>query len=87
MQKYYICPECKGHLKVGEYIIFTVKNQKEESGFLLLHPRIGNYDSIKHPSFSFKKGEPHCFPLPTLLSFSAIEIRQEPGSCNHEGQG
>jgi len=71
MQKYYICPECKGHLKVGEFIIFTVQNQKEESGLLLLHPRIGNYDSIKHPSFSFKKGEPLAFYCP-LCSASLL---------------
>lgn len=64
MQKYYICPECKGHLKVGEYITFTVSNQKAESGLLLLHPKIGNYDSIKHPSFNFKKGEVLDFHCP-----------------------
>ncbi len=57
MQKFYSCPNCKGHLKVGEYIIFGVRNQKQEGGLLLLHPRIGNYDSIKHPSFDCKMGE------------------------------
>jgi hypothetical protein len=62
MQKYYVCPECKGHLKVGEYIIFTARNQKKESGLLLLHPKIGNYESIKHPTFKFAEGE--------LLEFS-----------------
>ena len=71
MQKYYICPECKGHLKVGEYIIFTVQNKNEESGLLLLHPRIGNYDSIKHPAFNFKKGEPLDFQCP-LCSASLL---------------
>ena len=30
MQKYYICPECRGHLKVGEHIVFTAKNEKGE---------------------------------------------------------
>ncbi len=64
MQKYYICPECKGHLKVGEYIIFAAKNQKKESGLLLLHPKIGNYDSIKHPSFKHRKGEAIDFYCP-----------------------
>jgi hypothetical protein len=65
MQKYYICPECKGHLMVGEYIVFVAKNQNKESGLLLLHPNIGNYDSIKHPTFTFKKGEllEFCCPL------------------------
>lgn len=71
MQKYYICPECNGHLKVGEYIIFTAKNQKKESGLLLLHPGIGNYTSIKHPTFSYQKGEPLDFYCP-LCSASLV---------------
>jgi hypothetical protein len=57
MQKYYSCPSCKGHLKVGEYIILKARNRKQECGLLLLHPGIGNYDSIKHPSFDFTMGE------------------------------
>ena len=57
MQKYYICPECRGHLKVGEHIIFTSKNLKGERGLLLLHPEIGNYSSLKHPSFKYDKGD------------------------------
>ncbi len=64
MQKYYVCPECKGYLKVGEYIVFTARNQKKESGLLLLHPNIGNYDSIKHPSFDYRKGESLDFYCP-----------------------
>ena len=65
MQKYYICPECRGHLKVGEHIIFTAKNSKQQKGLLLLHPEIGNYTSIKHPSFKYTKGESldFCCPL------------------------
>jgi hypothetical protein len=65
MEKYYICPVCRGHLKVGDYIIFTAKNQKKQSGLLLLHPNIGNYDSIKHPAFKFREGESleFCCPL------------------------
>jgi hypothetical protein len=71
MQKYYTCPECRGHLKVGEYIIFTAKNQRNESGILLLHPKIGNYDSIKHPAFTIKKGETLDFFCP-LCSASLV---------------
>ena len=75
MQKYYICPQCKGHLKVGEYIVFTAKNLKKEGGLLLLHPKIGNYDSIKHPSFSFRKGEllEFCCPLCTASLVSKFD--------------
>jgi hypothetical protein len=64
MQKYYICPECRGHLKVGDHIIFTTKNSKGDKGLLLLHPAIGNYTSIKHPSFKYSKGETIDFSCP-----------------------
>ena len=40
---------------------------------LLLHPNIGNYDSIKHPSFSFTKGESLKFHCP--LCCSALESK------------
>ncbi len=64
MQKFYLCPTCKGHLKVGEYIVFTARNKKNEKGLLLLHPKIGNYNSIKHPSFEYRKGESLDFYCP-----------------------
>jgi len=68
MQKYYLCPKCKGHLKVGDSIVFTARNQKNESGLLMLHPSIGNYESIKHPSFTFKDGEMLDFRCPICSS-------------------
>jgi hypothetical protein len=53
----FICPECKGHLLVGENIIFKVKNSKKHSGLFLLSPQIGNYNSHKHRLFEIKSGE------------------------------
>lgn len=73
MKKYYTCPHCKGHLKVGEYIIFRASNQKKENGLLLLHPGIGNYDSIKHPSFNYSMGEALEFFCP--LCSSSLESK------------
>lgn len=57
MDKFYLCPHCKGHLKVGEYIIFTANAKGKSRGLLLLHPEIGNYTSLKHPGFKFKDGD------------------------------
>jgi hypothetical protein len=57
MDSFFICPHCRGHLKVGDKIIFRVKNQKKKFGLLLLSPLIGNYDSLKHPEFEYKTGE------------------------------
>ncbi len=53
----FICPKCKGHIRVGDQTIFKVKNRKKQSGLLLLSPQIGNYSSLKHPTFEIKQGE------------------------------
>ena len=64
MEKHFICPHCNGHLKVGDSIIFRVRNKKKKFGLLLLHPKIGNYDSIKHPDFEYIQGEALNFYCP-----------------------
>jgi hypothetical protein len=53
----FLCPKCREHLRVGENIIFKVKNSKKQSALLLLNPQIGNYTSHKHHSFEIKTGE------------------------------
>jgi len=53
----FLCPKCSEHIRVGDNIIFKVKNSKRQSGLLLLSPQIGNYTSIKHPSFEIQKDE------------------------------
>jgi len=53
----FLCPKCEEHIRVGDNIIFKVKNQKKQSGLLLLSPQIGNYASVKHPSFTIETGE------------------------------
>ena len=53
----FLCPKCNDHLRVGDNIVFKVKNSKKQTGLLLLNPQIGNYSSVKHPAFSFQKGE------------------------------
>ncbi len=57
MENHYLCPHCRGHLKVGEYIIFRIKNAQRVKGLLLLHPEIGNYTSIKHPETELREGD------------------------------
>jgi hypothetical protein len=53
----FLCPKCREHIRVDDHIIFKVKNSKKQSALLLLSPHIGNYTSIKHPSFEIKTGE------------------------------
>lgn len=60
----FICPKCKGQLRVGDHLIFKVKNNAKKSALLLLSPQIGNYSSVKHPSFDIKEGESLVFFCP-----------------------
>ena len=67
MDNHYLCPHCRGHLRVGEYIIFKIRNKRREKGLLLLHPEIGDYTSIKHPELNFREGERIDFFCPICL--------------------
>lgn len=53
----FLCPKCNGHIRVGDRVIFKVKNRKKKSGLVLLSPQIGNYSSVKHPTFEIEHGE------------------------------
>lgn len=53
----FLCPKCRGHLRVGKHLIFKVRNSEKQFALLLLSPQIGNYSSLKHPSFGISKGE------------------------------
>lgn len=70
----FLCPKCKEHIRVGENIIFKVKNSKKQSSLLLLSPQIGNYTSHKHRTFEIQTGESLEFfcPLCNASLVSAI---------------
>jgi hypothetical protein len=53
----FLCPKCNEHLRVGDNIIFKVRNSRKQSALLLLNPQIGNYTSHKHPTFEIRNGE------------------------------
>ncbi|MDP4223100.1 MAG: hypothetical protein Q8868_07290 [Bacteroidota bacterium] len=72
----FLCPKCKGHLRVGSHITFKVKNSQSQSALLLLSPQIGNYSSVKHPSFEFKKGEILDFFCPLCNGSLKSDIHQ-----------
>ncbi|MFO7934520.1 MAG: hypothetical protein R6U78_10605 [Bacteroidales bacterium] len=67
MENHFICPHCRGHLKVGDHIIFRIRNRDRQKGLILLHPEIGNYTSLKHPSLKIKEGERIDFFCPVCL--------------------
>ncbi|NTW31722.1 MAG: hypothetical protein HGB12_03705 [Bacteroidetes bacterium] len=54
----FICPHCKGHLRVSNSIIFLTKTTKGKSGLLLISPDLGDYSVKMHPSYNnFEEGE------------------------------
>lgn len=57
MKKDYICPYCKGKLKVKDFIVFSGKVKTGETGLIFLSPKLGDYHVFTHPSFNHKKGE------------------------------
>lgn len=87
----FLCPKCREHIRVGDYLIFKVKNNKKQSALLLLSPQIGNYTSIKHPSFEIQKGEyldfycPLCnVPLMSQIhrNLALVILQDETGKFN-----
>jgi len=68
MKNNYLCPHCRGHLRVGENIVFKVRNTLREKGLLLLHPEAGIYSSTVHPKFHFLGGERIDFFCPLCMS-------------------
>jgi hypothetical protein len=67
----FLCPKCREYLRVGDHIIFKVKNSRKQSALLLLSPQIGNYASQKHRTFEIKTGEKLEFYCP-LCNVSLI---------------
>ena len=74
MDNHFLCPHCNGHLKVGDRIIFRVRNENKEYGLLLLHPEIGNYSSLKHPDFAYSEGETLDFYCPLCSHSLSTDI-------------
>ncbi len=74
MNNQYLCPYCRGHIRVGDYIVFKIRNTRREKGLLLVHPEVGNYSSIKHPLFHFEEGERIDFFCPLCLQSLDAEV-------------
>lgn len=60
----FLCPKCRGHLRIGNEIILLAKNSRKKSGLILLNAEVGNYNSTKHPSFDVREGEDFDFYCP-----------------------
>ncbi|HOY32160.1 MAG TPA: hypothetical protein PKW80_09800 [Bacteroidales bacterium] len=58
MKTNFLCPHCRGHLRVSNSIIFLTKTNKGKSGLLLVSPELGDYNVKVHPEYNnFEEGE------------------------------
>jgi hypothetical protein len=72
----FLCPKCSNHIRVGDNLIFKVKNTAKQTALVLLSPQIGNYTSIKHPTFEIKPGEFLEFYCPLCSASLMSDIHQ-----------
>ncbi len=58
MKTNFLCPHCRGHLRVSNSIIFLTKTDKGKSGLLLVSSELGDYSVKMHPTYNnFEEGE------------------------------
>jgi uncharacterized protein YbaR (Trm112 family) len=72
----FLCPSCKGQLRVSNRIIVSAK-ASDRKGLLLLTPTLGDYRFDTHPSFELKENElleVHC-PI-CSASLTAAEVHK-----------
>jgi hypothetical protein len=74
MKNNFLCPHCRGYLNVRKNIIFTVKNNRGDTGIILLHSELGNYEVSKHRQFFYEKGEHLEFRCPLCHKKLASDI-------------
>ena len=60
----YICPNCKGHLNVGDYLVFATRTHRKHKGLIMLSPKVGEYTYLHHEKFQLEKGEMVDFECP-----------------------
>ena len=60
----YICPQCKGHLNVGGYLVFATQTQRKHKGLIMMSPVVGEYKYLHHDKFQLGKGEMVDFECP-----------------------
>ena len=72
----FLCPRCLAQIRVGDYLILKIRNNKKKNGLLLLHPQIGNYSSMKHPTFEITTGQSLEFQCPLCHASLVSDIHK-----------
>jgi hypothetical protein len=73
----YICPKCKGHLNVGDYLVFATKTQRKHKGLIMMSPKVGEYKYFHHEKFQLSKGEMVDFECPICQTDLTSEKNKE----------
>ena len=75
----FLCPNCKGHLKVSQNIILLARKIDGNSCLVLANPKLGNYDVKMHPSINiFETGDVVDFICPICYkSLDAAEFAKD----------
>ncbi|MCB0743924.1 MAG: hypothetical protein KDC52_11190 [Ignavibacteriae bacterium] len=77
MKNDFLCPYCKGKLNVKGNIVLSVHTASNKLGLVFLSPKLGNYETTKHPKFEIKKGEHLDFFCPIChANLAAIEFNE-----------
>jgi len=53
----FLCPICRGQLRIENSLVISVKTKANKKGLIFLNPEIGNYAKISHPSFEIVEGD------------------------------
>lgn len=78
MKNSYLCPYCKGHLKIKDYIIFAAKtSENNKRGLIFISPQLGDYHHLSHSSFKLSEGDKIQFLCPLChANLAALSINQ-----------
>ncbi len=77
MKNDFLCPYCKGKLNIKGNIVLSVHTESNKNGLVFLSPKLGNYETIKHPKFEIKDGEHLDFFCPIChANLAAIEFSE-----------
>ena len=69
----YLCPLCRGHLRLVSNIVISVKLKSHEKGLIFLDPKIGDYTKITHPSFKVNPGDEYTIYCPICHAMLNVE--------------
>jgi len=53
----FLCPICRGQLRIENSLVISVKTKANAKGLIFLNPEIGNYTKISHPLFKIVEGD------------------------------